>query len=279
MNDAVFATLEKFKDQLDPERLKMPSLPDVAVRVQQLASNPNATPEQLAALISDDAALSAQMIRIANSPLMRHLSEVRSVLQAVTRLGFGLVCNMTLVFAVKNALKVRTSFVSRELARTWVESREIAAIASALAGLTRKLPPDQALLAGMVHRIGVLPLLAALDEMTLEPEEYPAAIAAIEELHPDLGSRLLRDWHFSEDLACVPETHRNPCRPGEGAPDLADVVAVAFVVHKIAEGQTEWIPPMESLESGARLGLDCSVEALELIANDERVEQSRELLS
>ena len=278
MSDAHYRSLEAFKDQLDLHNLPMPSLPDVALRAQQLASDPDATPEQLAAVIASDAALSAQIIRVANSPLMRHLAEVRSISQAVMRLGFNTVKDLSLVFAMKNAAKVKSAFSVAELKHSWEESREIAAIASAIASVSRKLPPDQALLAGMIHRIGVLPLLSALDDMRIEPEEAKDAKEAIEELHPDLGSQILRHWRFAEDLACVPESYRDPCRPGGKRPYLSDAVAVAYVVYKVAQGGVEWIPPLSSFESGIRLGLDCSVDALKAFATNEQVAQSRALL-
>ncbi len=278
MSDAQYRSLEAFKNQLDLHNLPMPSLPDVALRAQQLASDPDSTPEQLASVIASDAALSAQIIRVANSPLMRHLAEVRSIAQAVMRLGFNTVKDLSLVFAMKNAAKVKSAFASAELKASWEESREIAAIASAIASVTRKLPSDQALLAGMIHRIGVLPLLSAFDELRIEPEEAKDAREAIEELHPELGSQILRHWRFAEDLACIPETYKDPCRPGAKRATLSDAVAVAYVVYQVSKGGVEWIPPLSSFESGMRLGLDCSAEALKSFASNEQVQQSRALL-
>lgn len=278
MSDAHYRSLEAFKSQLDLHNLPMPTLPDVALRAQRLASDPNSTPEQLAQVISSDAALSAQIIRVANSPLMRHLAEVRSIAQAVMRLGFNTVKDLSLVFAMKNAAKVKSPFANAELKASWEESREIAAIASAIASATKKLPPDQALLAGMIHRIGVLPLLSALDEMRIEPQEAKDAREAIDELHPELGSQILRHWRFAEDLACVPESYKDPCRPGGKRATLADAVAVAYVVYKVSKGAVEWVPPLSSFESGMRLDLDCSVDALKALASNDQVQQSRSLL-
>lgn len=275
---AIYRTLEDFKRRLDPEKLRMPAMPDVAARVQQLAVDPDASPEDLAAVISNDAALTAQVIRIANSMMARHLPEVRTIGQAVARLGISPVSRMALIFAIRNTLKVRSAFAAKELSRSWAESKEVAAISSALAQMTRKLPADQAMLGGMLHRIGALPLLAALDDQDIDPGEHKAAQQAIEELHPELGSKILRDWFFAEDIAIIPETYRDPCRPDEGPADLSDVVAVAYVIHRIAEGNTEWLPPLGSFESGRRLGLDCSVESLQLISQDEKVDEGRSVL-
>jgi HD-like signal output (HDOD) protein len=279
MSETHYRSLESFKNQLDLHNLPMPTLPDVALRAQKLAADPNSTPEQLASVISSDAALSAQIIRVANSPLMRHLSEVRSIAQAVMRLGFNTVKDLSLVFAMKNAAKVRSSFANAELKASWEESREIAAIASAIAVVTKKLPADQALLAGMIHRIGVLPLVSAMDELRIEPEEAKGAREAIEELHPELGSQILRHWRFAEDLACIPESYKDPCRPGGKRASPADTVAIAYLVYRVSKGGVEWIPPLNSLESGIRLDLDCSVEALKAFASNEQVQQSRSLLA
>jgi HD-like signal output (HDOD) protein len=278
MTDTLLRSLEEFRDHLDFDRLQMPSMPEVALRVQQLAGDPNANLDALSGIISQGAALSARMIRVANSPLMNPQSNVRSVSQAVFRLGFGPVCNIALAFALQQASKVHSSFAVRELKKTWTESREVAAISSALAKFSRKLPSDQALLAGMVHRIGVLPLLVQLDPLAVQSEEAEDAVAAIEELHAEIGGRILRNWGFAEDLASVPEQYRDPCRSDVARADLSDVVAVAAVIHKVASGRSEWLPPLDSFESGMRLGLNCSIEALQMFSESELVAQGRQLV-
>jgi HD-like signal output (HDOD) protein len=279
LTDTLIRSLEDFKKKLDLDAPRMLSLPDVALRIQSAASDPDASPEMLAKVIVEDAQLSAQLIRVANSPLARTRSEIRTVAQAAMRLGVNLVRDMSLAFALQNSFKPRTEFVHRELKKTWAESKEIAALSSALATFSRKLPPDQALLAGLIHRIGALPLLTALDEWGVKESEYAEAAEAVEELHPELGGEILRSWGFDEDMACIPETFRNPCRPGSGKPDLADAVAMAYVIQKLGTSKAEWQAPMSAYDSAARLGLDCDIESLEAFYDSELVDQGRGLLA
>ena len=53
------------------DQLVLPTLPEVALKVREVADDPNSDIEKLANVIGGDAALSARIIRVANSPLLR----------------------------------------------------------------------------------------------------------------------------------------------------------------------------------------------------------------
>ena len=53
------------------DQLILPTLPEVALKVREVADDPSADIESLANVISCDPALSARLIRVANSPLLR----------------------------------------------------------------------------------------------------------------------------------------------------------------------------------------------------------------
>ena len=74
-------------NDLETGKLVLPTLPEVALKVREVANDPNISANQLAEVISTDAALSARLIKIANSPLYGGRNEVVSVQTAVSRLG------------------------------------------------------------------------------------------------------------------------------------------------------------------------------------------------
>ncbi|OGT05791.1 MAG: hypothetical protein A2Z65_07775 [Gallionellales bacterium RIFCSPLOWO2_02_58_13] len=96
-----------------------------------------------------------------------------------------------------------------------------------LAQRHKHLKPEQAMLAGLVHDIGALPLYlyadryhARLDQTTLEElvHKFSAAI----------GTRLLKNWNFPEELVAVPAGHDDLLRANNsGVADYVDVVTVA----------------------------------------------------
>jgi HD-like signal output (HDOD) protein len=281
MKQAVAVEQRVLQTVLDGVRfnaIKLPSLPEVAMRVRSAAANPDVSVEHLATEIARDAALTARIVRVANSPLVRARSEIRSLPQAVLRLGIDYVRDLVTAFALEDAFEPRSPVVRRVLREVWANSKETAALSSALALRSKKLPADQALLAGLMHSIGALPLLAAVDEQTGLQLDPTVLLTMIEEIHGDLGGTILRAWRFPEEIACVPEQYRDPCRPHDGSADLVDVVAVAHVMIKFSGASGDRIPLLQGMDAVKRLGLDDDVEILGNLDSSEDYAANRSAL-
>src|SRR5690554_6493592 len=69
------------------DKLILPTLPEAALRVREVAEDPDANIDQLAKVIGGDAALSARIIRVANSPLLRANRAIEDLKTALMRLG------------------------------------------------------------------------------------------------------------------------------------------------------------------------------------------------
>ena len=235
--------------------LKLPSLPEVAVQVQAIAADPNASVDQLSSAILRDAALTARLIRIANSPLLRGRGEVRTLPRAVTRLGIYYVRDLVVALALEHAFEPRSAAVRQTLQKVWRRSKDVAAISHVLARHRTMLPPEQALLAGLLHLIGALPLLAAVDEQANPNTDAATLAALIEAHHAAVGSRILRDWHFSDDIVSVPEGYCDHSRSPEGGAELVDVVAVANALCSPFDGHVSDLPEWDSFPAARALGL------------------------
>lgn len=83
-----FTTVQDFLDhvkkELDTNRLVLPTLPDIAIKIRSAVAQENITAKELADLITTDAALSAQLIHTANSALYRGSTEINNIQMAVT---------------------------------------------------------------------------------------------------------------------------------------------------------------------------------------------------
>jgi HD-like signal output (HDOD) protein len=267
--------LQSVLDGVRFNAVKMPSLPEVAMRVRAAASNPNVTVDILAVEIIRDAALTARIIRVANSPLVRARAEIRSLPQAVLRLGIDYVRDLVTAFALENSFEPRSPVVKRVLREIWANSKETAALCSVLAQRSKKVPADQALLAGLMHSIGALPLLAAVDEQAGMQVDPNVLGTMIEEIHGDLGGTILRAWRFPEEIARVPEQYRDPCRPHEGPADLVDIVAVAHVMLKFAGASDDRMPLLVGMDAVKRLGLENDADLLANLVKSEEVSLNR----
>lgn len=244
--------LDAVQDGFRLNAVKLPTLPEVTLRVREVAADPEAGVEELAAEIVRDAALTARLIRIANSPMLRGRMEVRTLSQAVTRLGFYYVRDLATALALEHSFEPKCAVAKQLMARIARRSREIAAHSHVLARHCTALQPEQALLAGLTHFVGALPLLMAVHEQDLHGLDSEELFGMIERRHSGIGTTLLRQWRFPEDIACVPSAYRDGARDSDAAPDYADIVTVADMLCQ----PRARVPDLSEVHAARRLGLN-----------------------
>jgi HD-like signal output (HDOD) protein len=100
--------------------------------------------------------------------------------------------------------------------------------------LTKKADPDEALLAGLLHNISVLPILTFADSLP-EGSYQPADIdLCINEIHGQLGSIILEKWEFPDNLKQIPLQSSNWFISTGEKFNLNDIVLLAKYHHFLA---------------------------------------------
>ena len=211
---------------LKANRLKLPTLPQVALKINDVIASPDATAKTVAKVISTDAALSARMLQVANSPMVRTAAPAENVQAAVTRMGMSIVRNVVTSFMVNQLFHSKHDTLRKRIATLWNHSARVAAISHVLANRFTKLKPDEAMLAGLIHDIGELPLIAKAEHNTQLADNPGALDKLSEKLHATLGKVIVQTWHFSPELITAVAEHENLTRDSEQL-DIADVVTVA----------------------------------------------------
>lgn len=215
-------------DQIKQDTLVLPSLPEVCLRVRDVAEDIESSIPQLANIISQDAALAARIIKVANSPLVRTPSEVTDLVTAVNRLGINFTSNLAMGLAMEQLFQATSDVVDRRMRSIWQQSSEVASICHVLAGHYTKLHPDQAMLAGLIHKIGALPILTYAEDNNSLLNDGFALDKLIEKLHPLIGSHILKAWRFPKELLNVPGQYLKFDREIPKV-DYADLVTVAVL--------------------------------------------------
>lgn len=253
---------------VDRDELMLPTLPEVALRIREAANDPNVSSRDLTELLGTDPAISAWLIRIANSPLMRSFQRIDTLSGAISRLGVAYSCNLATGLAMQQLFQATSETIDARMRQAWQHSTEVAAIATVLAKHYTSLKPDQATLAALVHAIGVLPVLAYAEEhrLFLGEDEGAQLDQLIAAAHPLLGERILAAWNFPEDLLSVPVEHVDVRRVVERA-DYVDVIIVAKLqCHGPYQGQSQSFLPVEewhAVSAFNRLGLSPIPDVLE----------------
>ena len=157
--DSCQTLISKIKAEHEAGSLVLPSLPEIVVRVRQAVSDDNVHLGNVVKLIQLDPSLTARLVQIANSPLYRSPQPVENCLMAVNRLGLTTTRDLVTCLVLNNVFNSENKILHEKLHKLWQHSSHVAAIASSIAKITPNLHEDTALLAGLLHDIGVLPVL------------------------------------------------------------------------------------------------------------------------
>lgn len=276
MNQVVDTVRQELLNAIESDQLVLPTLPEVALRVREIAEDPDASIAQLGDVIGNDAALTARIIKVANSPLLRAPKEIESLNMALMRLGMEYTCNIATGLAMEQMFQATSDMVDKRLRDIWNRSSEIAGICHVLCKHRTNLRPDQATLAGLVHKIGVLPILTYAEEHPSLLKDSFTLDKVIDALHGQIGDRILESWEFPEELRHVPSAHMDFTRQTDTA-DYADIVTVAMLQSYMGSDHSLAETDYSAVAAFARLGLEAD-EPQEEDLNDE-MEAAMKLLS
>ena len=271
--------LNELVDAIKNDRLTLPTLPEVALKIRDAVSDPDVNSNTLSSVIGQDAALAARIIKVANSPLLRGAVTVDNLQLAITRMGINFVRNLATGLAMEQMFQATHDAVDKRLRRSWEHSLEVASISHVLASHFTKLKPDQATLAGLVHEIGILPILTLAEDNPeiLEKEEVLDKI--IHRLHGKVGKAIMKAWEFPEELMDVPLGCTDFTRNVSPTADYVDVVTVAKI-----QSYTEENTPFPNLDISkvpafSKLGLAGEVDVHEVDELAEEVEEAKQALA
>lgn len=240
-------------DALTHDRLTLPTLPEVALHIQELLRSEDVSTARIVKEIQSDPALTVRLIRVANSAAVRGGRGVDSIPQAVTRLGLQYTRLLVNGLVLEQMFRSGDPALKDRLGSCWRESVDVAALARALAAQCTLLQPEMAMLAGLVHRIGTLPILRMAESHT-DTISTPAELdEVIDALAPRVGSMVLSAWNFPAELVDLPTLWPDLGREHDGAADYADVVIVAALRLRAERDGT---PVPAGLPAFAKLDLE-----------------------
>ncbi len=124
---------DALQNAISEDRIILPTLPEVALQVRDAVESEDTTAVQVAELVATDAALSARLLQVANSPLYRGRSPIDSIQVAITRLGNKLVRSLVVSLAMKQIFQATSDTLDKKLRTNWAQSVQIAAISRVLA--------------------------------------------------------------------------------------------------------------------------------------------------
>ena len=237
----------------------LPTLPTVITQLISLIDNPKTSARNVSQLISTDQALTAKILKLANSAFYGFPREIATVQHAVVVLGFETVKNLGLSVSVLERFSgadAATGGDEFDRQKFWEHSISCGVAARLLAGKLRYRMPGEAFAAGILHDIGRLILSqyfpVEFAEILLLMREESLYIGHAEEqvlgvTHAEVGSWLAERWNLPDQLEQSIAMHHAPGRI-KGPAELPSLIHLADFLcrrEKIGDGGGEKLPNLD----------------------------------
>jgi len=230
--------LEKFTRDIvfdiKHNKIVLPTLPEIALKARKLLNDNKSTSTQISKVISADAVISTRLLRVVNSPLYRTQSQIEDVRMAITRLGNGIVRSLVTSLAMEQVYRTKLSPQTNILLKqNWEHSVQVAALSQLIAQKFTSLSSEEAMLGGLIHDIGKLPILEYSERIPELVSNQKALQKVLAVLHPQIGSLILKTWNFQPYLIAVTTEHEKLDRNPDSGVDYVDVVLIANILSYI----------------------------------------------
>ncbi len=223
----------------------LPTPPVVFNQITKIINNPKTSVNEIAAIMSEDAAMSAKVLRLSNSAFYGARSEITGIKQAVLVLGLEAIKSLVLSSSVFDMFK------SHKLDAEYQESYWRHSLATALAGRivakytrqARGIDPEVAFSAGLLHDIGKLISCCFLQDehkqiaaykLDHRVSDYQAEMAVVGHAHTTVGRMLATSWRLPAPIQRAIEFHHYPYHDDQESQSYSLSIHVANYVAKRA---------------------------------------------
>jgi HD-like signal output (HDOD) protein len=257
-------------------------VPDVAIKIRQSLNDENSNFKHIANIIASDPAITTKIIKTANSALYRSIKKIDDCQMAVTRLGTKVTSQLVTSFSMKELFTTKNKSLKKKMMAIWNHSREVAALSFVLAKITPGFNPEHALLAGLLHDIGAIPIITYADKHPDILSNESEFDSLIQQLKGEVGAAILTKWNFSEDLVTTAREAEYWLRqPGE-KPEYCDIIIVAQLHALVGKPASSSFPKLDEVPAFTKLALgqltpELSIKVLEQAK--EQVEETINLLA
>lgn len=215
---------------------RTPQLSSSASRLLELSADPEHELAEIGAILRQDAALTAKVIKVVNSPVYGLLQEVTSVERAIQYLGERTVISIALENSAGYLLESSMEGYEAHAGALWEHDLRTAIAARHIAAYAKtRINPELTYTAGLLHAIGKAILtqflhekghsiLKQLDEHKIK--DYLSGEQALLHIdHTEAGALLAENWNLPESLQVAIRYHHHP----DQAP--AEYQGLVYTVH------------------------------------------------
>jgi len=238
---------------------RLPAMPQILLKLIEQCQTSKVGMAALAELISKDPGMTAKLLSVANSSAYHRGGQKVGLEQSLTALGTNMIKTLVISESVRQVFNRFTHSSTTDLRAFWQHSLESAVLARAIAEHIHYPHLDEAYLAGLLHDVGRLALLATV------PNEYASSFLDQDDdnlcqielrefniTHPEAGSWLIERWNLDSFLADSVLYHHEPVnRMGSAHP----LIRIVLLSHLLCSPKKE---ELAVSEAAALCGIDAT---------------------
>lgn len=255
---AAFQFVAELADEVSKGRVELPAFPDVATRVRKALADEHVGTEQVARIVGAEAGLAARLMTLANSAaLNRSGKQISELKTAINRIGQNNVRTAAMSFAISQLRRApELKNIMKELEQLWNEATMVAALSHAIASRTQGINADEAMLAGLIHNVGKIYVLARAHKHPSLFADRVALNQVMRDWHANIGKAIVENWGFQPHIAEAVGDHEHIDRM-HGFADITDVLTVATMSAAfVGLEDIDLELNMQNVRAFARLELD-----------------------
>lgn len=240
--------------ELSAGSVKLPSLPDVVLKIRKLLEEENCDFGRVAQAIGTDPMLVSRLLVFANSTAFNPTGQrIESLDAAISRLGFELIRNTAIALALKQMyLGEKHKSVAAVLRELWRRSMQLSALAYCIAEAHDELDSETAYLCGLVHEVGKVYILTKSRDFPEFLGDPHALELILNEWHAKIGKSILESWDFPNEVCESADPRGYLSEYTHDAPSFADVT---FVAERMLAAEADGAPNFATMPSSVKLGI------------------------
>jgi HD-like signal output (HDOD) protein len=205
--------LDRIMQLIEAGGLSLPVYDPIAVRMQQFAASKSEDIGEIESLILSDQALAAEVLRAANSPFFCGLSPVRTIRNAIVRLGTQQMRRLVILVSERAKYRAEDPELHKMLGELWRHASTTALAAQWLSKRLRSTGIEEiCFIGGLMHDIGKLIILRGIDEIKKNEENEMQVLSSdlyqiLLTAHCQIGYKLLRQWNVPEIYCQIARDH------------------------------------------------------------------------
>jgi HD-like signal output (HDOD) protein len=196
------ALFQEVLDRVLKDDLRLPSMPDVAMKVRSAISKDSTTGDTLTAIIAKDPSLTAYLVQAASSPVYRRASPPKTLSEVVGLLGFAATNSLVMIHCTRNMIEIKSAASRKLFNHTWERLVVKTSVASFLAQQLKYRPVDQVQMAMLLTEVGSLSVLSAM----LDTSEIPDSdiyFQMCRQYSKQIGCAALTKWGVDRSIIDV----------------------------------------------------------------------------